>query len=101
MSARKTWPYARARQAVGPDRIVGVTCGASRHRALVASEAGADYVAFGAFFPSTTKVAKHHPSPEVLKDWSDMTRSCRAARSAGSPRRIATPWSKPAPISSR
>jgi thiamine-phosphate pyrophosphorylase len=67
------WPYTRARAAVGPDRIVGVTCGASRHRALVASEAGADYVAFGAFFPSTTKVAKHHPSPEVLRDWSEMT----------------------------
>jgi len=67
------WPYARAREAVGPDRIVGVTCGASRHRALVASEAGADYVAFGAFFPSTTKIAKHHPSPEVLKDWSNAT----------------------------
>jgi thiamine-phosphate pyrophosphorylase len=67
------WPYARARQEVGPDRIVGVTCGASRHRALVASEAGADYVAFGAFFPSTTKIAKHHPSPEVLHDWSETT----------------------------
>jgi len=67
------WPYARARDAVGPDRIVGVTCGSSRHRALVASEAGADYVAFGAFFPSTTKVAKHHPPPEVLKDWSETT----------------------------
>jgi thiamine-phosphate pyrophosphorylase len=66
-------PYAEARRLLGPDRIVGVTCGGSRHRALVASEAGADYVAFGAFFPSTTKVAKHHPSPEVLKDWSDMT----------------------------
>ncbi|MBV8778253.1 MAG: thiamine phosphate synthase, partial [Alphaproteobacteria bacterium] len=67
------WPYARARAAVGPDRVVGVTCGASRHRALVASEAGADYVAFGAFFPSTTKVAKHHPPPEVLRDWSETT----------------------------
>ena len=68
------WPYARAREAVGPDRIVGVTCGSSRHRALVASEAGADYVAFGAFFPSTTKTAtKYHPTPEVLRDWSDMT----------------------------
>ncbi|HZK91502.1 MAG TPA: thiamine phosphate synthase [Stellaceae bacterium] len=66
-------PYAEARRLCGPDRIVGVTCGASRHRALVASEAGADYVAFGAFFPSTTKVAKHHPSPEVLRDWSEMT----------------------------
>jgi thiamine-phosphate pyrophosphorylase len=67
------WPYPRAREAVGPDRIVGVTCGSSRHRALVASEAGADYVAFGAFFPSTTKVAKHHPSPDVLRDWSETT----------------------------
>ena len=66
-------PYAEARRLCGPDRIVGVTCGSSRHRALVASEAGADYVAFGAFFPSTTKVAKHHPSPEVLRDWSEMT----------------------------
>jgi len=66
-------PYTEARRLVGPDRIVGVTCGSSRHRALVASEAGADYVAFGAFFPSTTKAAKHHPGAEVLRDWSDMT----------------------------
>ncbi|MBV9018641.1 MAG: thiamine phosphate synthase, partial [Alphaproteobacteria bacterium] len=48
-------PYAEARRLLGPDRIVGVTCGDSRHRALVAAEAGADYVAFGAFFPSGTK----------------------------------------------
>src|ERR1700744_2931384 len=67
------WPYAEARRLGAPDPTVGVTGGGSRHRALVASEAGADYVAFGAFFPSTTKIAKHHPSPEVLKDWSDMT----------------------------
>jgi thiamine-phosphate pyrophosphorylase len=65
--------YAEARRLCGPDRIVGVTCGGSRHRALVASEAGADYVAFGAFFPSTTKAAKHHPDPEVLRDWSETT----------------------------
>jgi thiamine-phosphate pyrophosphorylase len=66
--------YAEARQLVGPDRIVGVTCGASRHRALVASEAGADYVAFGAFFPSMTKIgAKYRATPEVLRDWSEMT----------------------------
>ena len=68
------WPYPRAREAVGPDRIVGVTCGSSRHRALVASEGGADYVAFGAFFPSTTKTGtKHHPTPDVLRDWAEMT----------------------------
>jgi thiamine-phosphate pyrophosphorylase len=67
-------PYAEARRLCGPDRIVGVTCGASRIRALVASEAGADYVAFGAFFPSMTKAgAKYRATPEVLRDWSETT----------------------------
>ncbi len=66
-------PYAQARRLLGPDRIVGVTCGASRHRAIAAAEAGADYVAFGAFFPSTTKAAKHHAEPELLCDWSETT----------------------------
>jgi len=66
-------PYAEARRLLGPDRIVGVTCGDSRHRALVAAEAGADYVAFGAFFPSATKAAKHRAGPELLRDWSETT----------------------------
>jgi thiamine-phosphate pyrophosphorylase len=66
-------PYAEARRLLGPDRIVGVTCGDSRHRALVAAEAGADYVAFGAFFPSGTKAAKHRAQPDLLRDWSEMT----------------------------
>jgi thiamine-phosphate pyrophosphorylase len=66
-------PYAEARRLLGPDRIVGVTCGASRDRAITAAEAGADYVAFGAFFPSTTKSAKHHADPELLRDWSETT----------------------------
>jgi thiamine-phosphate pyrophosphorylase len=66
-------PYAEARRLLGSDRIVGVTCGASRDRAIAAAEAGADYVAFGAFFPSTTKAAKHHADPEVLRDWSETT----------------------------
>src|SRR5262249_5253418 len=44
--------YAEARAALGPDRIVGVTCHDSRHLAIEAAEAGADYVAFGAFFPT-------------------------------------------------
>jgi thiamine-phosphate pyrophosphorylase len=66
-------PYAAARRLLGPDRIVGVTCGASRGRAITAAEAGADYVAFGAFFPSTTKAAKHHADPELLRDWSETT----------------------------
>ena len=67
-------PYAEARRLLGPDRIVGVTCGASRHRALAAAEAGADYVAFGAFFPSPTKGgAKYRADPELLRDWSETT----------------------------
>ena len=66
-------PYGEARRLLGPDRIVGVTCGDSRDRAIAAAEAGADYVAFGAFFPSMTKAAKHRVSPEVLRDWSETT----------------------------
>jgi thiamine-phosphate pyrophosphorylase len=67
-------PYAAARRLLGPDRIVGVTCGASRDRAIAAAEAGADYVAFGAFFPSTTKTAtKYRATPELLRDWSETT----------------------------
>jgi thiamine-phosphate pyrophosphorylase len=67
-------PYAEARRLLGPGRIIGVTCGASRHRALVAAEAGADYVAFGAFFPSPTKGGtKYRATPELLRDWSETT----------------------------
>src|SRR5437764_2181031 len=66
-------PYAEARRLVSPDRIVGVTCGDSRERAITAAEAGADYVAFGAFFPSGTKAATHRASPDVLRDWSETT----------------------------
>ncbi|HEX2151006.1 MAG TPA: thiamine phosphate synthase, partial [Stellaceae bacterium] len=67
-------PYEEARRLLGPDRIVGVTCGDSRHRALVAAEAGADYVAFGAFFPSATKLStKYRATPDLLRDWSETT----------------------------
>jgi thiamine-phosphate pyrophosphorylase len=67
-------PYALARQLVGRERIVGVTCGASRDRAIAAAEAGADYVAFGAFFPSLTKTAtKYRADAELLRDWSETT----------------------------
>ena len=67
-------PYAEARRRLGPERIVGVTCGASRDRAITAAEAGADYVAFGAFFPSITKTAtKHRATPELLRDWNETT----------------------------
>ena len=67
-------PYAEARRLVGPDGIVGVTCGNSRDRAIAAAEAGADYVAFGAYFPSPTKGgAKHRATLDTLRDWSETT----------------------------
>jgi thiamine-phosphate pyrophosphorylase len=72
-------PYAEARRLLGPDRTVGVTCHASRHLAMEAAEAGADYVAFGAFFPTSTKTAKGNADPEILQWWSElMTVPCVA-----------------------
>jgi thiamine-phosphate pyrophosphorylase len=71
--------YAEARRLLGTERIIGVTCHESRHLAIEAADAGADYVAFGAFFPSGTKAAKHHADPEILRWWSDvMTVPCVA-----------------------
>ena len=65
-------PYAAARRELGPDRIVGVTCHDSRHLAMEAAEAGADYVAFGAFFPTSTKDAKTRADPELLQVWQEV-----------------------------
>jgi thiamine-phosphate pyrophosphorylase len=59
-----------ARALLGPTAQIGVTCHDSRHLAMEAGEAGADYVAFGAFFPSTTKPAVHRPDPAILGWWS-------------------------------
>ena len=64
-------PYEAARKKVGPDRIVGVTCHDSRHLAMEAAEAGADYVAFGAFYPTTTKPSNYRPAPDLLQWWSE------------------------------
>lgn len=58
-----------ARQVLGPDVQIGVTCHDSRHLAMEAGEAGADYVAFGAFYPTTTKETKHRPEPLILSWW--------------------------------
>jgi len=60
-----------ARKRMGPDRIVGVTCHDSRHLAMEASEAGADYVAFGAFFDTATKDASTRAEPELLTIWQE------------------------------
>jgi thiamine-phosphate pyrophosphorylase len=56
---------------MGRERIVGVTCHDSRHLAMEAAEAGADYVAFGAFFPTTTKEAPTRADPEILSIWQE------------------------------
>lgn len=61
-----------AREELGRDLQIGVTCHASRHMAMEAGEAGADYVAFGAFFPSTTKQSDHRPEAELLQWWSQL-----------------------------
>ena len=72
-------PYAEARALMGAERIVGVTCHASQDLAIDAAEAGADYVAFGAFFPTTTKVSGHTADLEILHWWSEiMTVPCVA-----------------------
>ncbi|NIJ37015.1 thiamine-phosphate pyrophosphorylase [Sphingopyxis panaciterrae] len=61
-----------ARRILGPDAQIGVTCHGSRHLAMEAGDAGADYVAFGAFFPTTTKTVEHRADPEILIWWQGM-----------------------------
>lgn len=63
-------PAVAARRLLGPDLTLGVTCHASRDLAMRAGEAGADYVAFGAFFPSATKGAPIRAAPDLLAWWS-------------------------------
>jgi thiamine-phosphate pyrophosphorylase len=65
-------PYARARKLVGEGAIVGVTCHDSRHLAMEAGEAGADYVAFGAFYPTGTKDASTRAETDLLAWWQEM-----------------------------
>jgi thiamine-phosphate pyrophosphorylase len=59
-----------ARALLGPKAQIGVTCHDSRHLAMEAGEAGADYVAFGAFYPTTTKPSPYRPDPSILSWWS-------------------------------
>ncbi len=61
-----------AREELGRDAQIGVTCHASRHLAMDAGDAGADYVAFGSFFPSGTKASEHRPEPELLRWWQSL-----------------------------
>lgn len=65
----------QSREELGREAQIGVTCNASRHQAMEAGEAGADYVAFGAFYPSTTKdkgADAERPEPEILEWWSQI-----------------------------
>ena len=58
-----------ARAQLGPGVQIGVTCHDSRHLAMEAGEAGVDYVAFGSFYPTTTKEVEHHAEPSILGWW--------------------------------
>lgn len=61
-----------ARDILGPSVQIGVTCHDSRHFAMEAGEKGADYVAFGAFYPTTTHPTKYRPDPRLLSWWSSL-----------------------------
>ena len=60
-----------ARKIMGPNATIGVTCADSRHRAMEAAEGGADYVAFGAFYPTGSHATPYRPDPEILTVWQE------------------------------
>ena len=64
--------YSDARAILGPDRAIGMTCKDSRHLSMIAAEQGADYVAFGAFFPSQTKKNTSPADKEILSWWVEL-----------------------------
>ncbi len=64
-------PYDEARDIMGPNASVGVTCKNSRHVAMEFAEAGADYVAFGAVYPTTTKDDATPVDLEEIEIWSE------------------------------
>ena len=82
-------PYAEARRAVGPGGIVGVTCHDSRHLAMEASEAGADYVAFGAVFPTQTKDAATRVDLEIFSIWQEVMQTPCVAIGGITPENVA------------
>ena len=70
---QKDATYQKARNILGKNAIIGVTCHDSRNLAIEASRKGADYVAFGAFFPTFTKKTSYTPDLEILKWWTETT----------------------------
>ena len=63
---------ASARRIMGKTAMIGATCHDSRHLGMEAAEQGADYVAFGAFYPTDTKETTHRPEPEILTIWQEV-----------------------------
>ena len=61
-----------ARAALGKDVQIGITCHDSRHLAMEAGEGGANYVAFGAFFPTETKETQYKPELDIIQWWAEM-----------------------------
>jgi thiamine-phosphate pyrophosphorylase len=72
VSADEDMPFAKARAILGDDLILGATCRGSRDLAFEAGDEGADYVAFGAFFPSTTKAVKATVGLDILEWWDEI-----------------------------
>ncbi|MFC3052702.1 thiamine phosphate synthase [Kordiimonas pumila] len=64
---------ASARTLLGHNKDIGVTCHSSLHLAFEAGEAGANYVAFGSFFPSVTKKNATPADKEILSTWDEVT----------------------------
>ncbi|MFZ4382901.1 MAG: thiamine phosphate synthase [Sandarakinorhabdus sp.] len=64
---------ADARALLGREAQIGRTCHDSRHLAMEAGEEGADYVAFGAFYDTTTKPSHYRPQPEILGWWTTLS----------------------------
>ena len=62
-------PVQAARKLLGPDAIVGATARNSYHKAMQAGEDGADYVAFGAFYPTATKDGTAQAELDLLQVW--------------------------------
>lgn len=66
-------PYEDARRIMGDEPVIGVSCKSSRHQAMSAASEGADYVAFGAFFPTQTKDVTERAALETIEIWAQMT----------------------------
>lgn len=64
--------YADARRRLGPDAMIGIGCGGSRHDGMVAAEQGADYVSFGAFFPSLTRPDAAQVDSDIIAWWAEL-----------------------------